>query len=67
MIISYTLDSIVFHVNLHNELDCFQFFSAKKKMRKLDFRKLDEAIGKWNEMSIKTPSTTIYGPATRPQ
>ena len=36
-------------------------------MRKLDYPELDEAMNKWYEKAIKTPNTTIDGPAMKRQ
>ena len=41
--------------------------SAKKRMRKLDYPDLDEAMDKWYDKAINTNNTTVDGPSMKRQ
>ena len=47
---------------LTEAIESGQFGSAKKKMRKLEFPEIDDAMDKWFEKVSITKNTTVDGP-----
>jgi len=67
---SSTICTITNAENTKKVLDALQageFGSAKKRLRKLEYPDLDEAMDKWYDKATNTKNTTIDGPAMKRQ
>ena len=65
-----TISTITNPANSKKVIDALQageFGSAKKKMRKLEYPDLDDAMDKWYEKTINTTNTIVDGPSMKRQ
>jgi hypothetical protein len=65
-----TISTITNQENSKKVIDALQggeVGSAKKRMRKLDYPDLDEAMDKWYDKAINTINTTVDGPSMKRQ